>query len=359
MRKPELSIIIPAYNAAATIERTLGTILAQTGLRQAEIIVVDDGSTDNTGAILDKIAAHTPNMTVIHQQNAGVSAARNAAIKCAHGKYITLVDSDDMVGVNATALAPYFSQQYNTRGTKIGNLIVRQTKFSSMPDIQISYNCDYFTKMLDAAHKTNADVVMAGKITVNADASYIKSHMYEHDVTYGPDVVAKAMALKHADCRENANFALYRRDFLAEHKLNFVPGIHLDEDILFCMTAVLHAKNVATVADVAYLYTRHNDSLSNITCQAQSNMKYSVANVQRFSLFLDAVRRYPQYASIYTHWLKVFSKMGESATSANEAYPYSACMQCPSDTCVGCYRDEAMAMKLRKNIQEYIPQRHR
>jgi len=88
---PRVSVIIPTYNRGWTIKRAVDSVLAQT-FRDFELIVVDDGSEDDTAAIL---AGYGTDIRVIRQANAGVSAARNAGIHAAEGKFIAFLDSDD------------------------------------------------------------------------------------------------------------------------------------------------------------------------------------------------------------------------------------------------------------------------
>ena len=84
----KVSIITPCYNAAPYIETTIASIQQQT-LSDWEMIIVDDGSTDGSGALCDGIARQDPRVTVIHQKNAGVSAARNAGLAAATGVSIS------------------------------------------------------------------------------------------------------------------------------------------------------------------------------------------------------------------------------------------------------------------------------
>lgn len=91
-----ISIIVPAYNIAPYLERCIDSILAQTH-RELEIIVVNDGSTDDTGAILDRRAAADIRIKAIHKENGGVSSARIRGIAAASGDYIGFVDGDDYV----------------------------------------------------------------------------------------------------------------------------------------------------------------------------------------------------------------------------------------------------------------------
>lgn len=96
MDAPAVSVVIPAYNAERTIGATLDSVLAQS-LRDFEIIVVNDGSRDETGAVLGSYAARHPDrITVIHQQNMGQAAARNNGIAAARGRFIAFNDADDV-----------------------------------------------------------------------------------------------------------------------------------------------------------------------------------------------------------------------------------------------------------------------
>lgn len=98
-KKPLISVIVPVYNAQSTIERCVDSILNQT-FQDFELIVVDDGSTDDTGYILEHYMTMDARLAVITQKNAGVSVARNAGISQATGKWITFVDADDYLELN-------------------------------------------------------------------------------------------------------------------------------------------------------------------------------------------------------------------------------------------------------------------
>ena len=91
-----VSIIVPAYNAQLHLAECLDSLLKQT-YSNLQIIVVDDGSTDNTAVICDEYRKKDERIVVIHKSNGGLSDARNAGIEIAKGKYITLIDSDDYV----------------------------------------------------------------------------------------------------------------------------------------------------------------------------------------------------------------------------------------------------------------------
>lgn len=90
----KVSVIIPVYNVKPYLERCVNSVLNQT-YKDVEIILVNDGSTDGSGELCDQLAAQSPSITVTHQENQGLSAARNAGIRQAKGEYIAFLDSDD------------------------------------------------------------------------------------------------------------------------------------------------------------------------------------------------------------------------------------------------------------------------
>lgn len=95
-RAPKVSIIIPAYNVDRYIGRCIESLQRQT-FQDFELLVVDDGSTDRTGAVADKCAERDIRIDVIHTQNQGAPAARNTALDRARGEYIHFIDADDWV----------------------------------------------------------------------------------------------------------------------------------------------------------------------------------------------------------------------------------------------------------------------
>ena len=96
MDEPLISVIVPVYNVAPYIARCVDSILLQSH-KNMEIVLVDDGSTDASGRIADELASKHENIVVIHQENSGVSAARNAGLRKSAGAYIGFVDPDDYI----------------------------------------------------------------------------------------------------------------------------------------------------------------------------------------------------------------------------------------------------------------------
>jgi glycosyltransferase involved in cell wall biosynthesis len=100
---PLVSVVIPMFNAARTIERTLASVREQTH-RNLEILIVDDGSTDNSLAIAKRLAADDQRVRIICQSNRGVASARNAGIAASSGAFVAPVDADDLWHPEKTAL---------------------------------------------------------------------------------------------------------------------------------------------------------------------------------------------------------------------------------------------------------------
>ncbi len=94
-REPIVSVVVPAYNAAAFIGEALVSVLRQT-LGSLEVLVIDDGSEDETRAIVERLAREDARVRLVHQENAGVGAARNTGIRLARGVYIAPLDADDV-----------------------------------------------------------------------------------------------------------------------------------------------------------------------------------------------------------------------------------------------------------------------
>ena len=99
---PTVSIIVPVYNAEQTLRRCVDSILAQ-AYTDFELLLVDDGSRDSSGAICDEYAARDSRIQVIHKENSGVSSSRNLAIGRARGTYLQFLDSDDWITPDATS----------------------------------------------------------------------------------------------------------------------------------------------------------------------------------------------------------------------------------------------------------------
>ena len=98
------SVVIPCYNCVKTLEATVNSVRA-CGLTDYEILLIDDGSSDGTAKLCDTLCVRYPELRCVHQENAGVSAARNRGIDEAQGEYLWFVDADDTVDAGALSHA--------------------------------------------------------------------------------------------------------------------------------------------------------------------------------------------------------------------------------------------------------------
>ena len=109
-----ISVIIPVYNVEQYLNRCVDSVINQT-YKNLEIILIDDGSTDNSGKICDEYSQKDKRVKVIHQKNMGVSNSRNKGINIAKGKYITFVDSDDVLNCQYIEFIRFFLILYRFR----------------------------------------------------------------------------------------------------------------------------------------------------------------------------------------------------------------------------------------------------
>lgn len=354
MKQTDLSIIIPSYNCGHRISTCLDSVLQQKNANQYDIIVVNDGSTDNTANIVAQYQEKHPNITLINQKNSGVSVARNVGINIATGEYITFIDADDIVGLSYSCIEQYLNGTNNSvYRSRYNDLHFERARFKEMPKFEPIYDTSYFTRMLSAAKKINADLAFANKITLNNDQKYI-SWMGYKEFKY-IDSGNKQELLIDADKRENANFALYRRAFLNDKGLRFETSMPLDEDILFCMLATLYADKVALVPHSNYLYYRYVGTASNIENHRIAEYKYTISNIQRFSVLLQELAQNPNWAELYNIQLKEFAVQGRKAPfEYSECFAKETCLLCPNTVCGDCIYKQMLDKQLAKNRQIFM-----
>lgn len=119
MSTPLISIIIPVYNIEKYLERCVKSVCGQT-YKNLEILLVDDGSSDGSGALCDKLAGEDERIRVFHKENGGSSSARNLGISQARGEYIGFVDSDDYISENMYELLVGAVQEYRAQIAQVG-----------------------------------------------------------------------------------------------------------------------------------------------------------------------------------------------------------------------------------------------
>lgn len=140
--KPLLSVVIPTYNYAAVLPRAVESVLAQLDEVSAELVVIDDGSTDDSRQVLDGLlAAHPGRFRVVHKSNGGASSARNLGVRETAGDYLIFLDADDELAPAALAtLSAHLAAQPQTRLVIGGHIAVssdgkrREHKPAALPE---------------------------------------------------------------------------------------------------------------------------------------------------------------------------------------------------------------------------------
>lgn len=222
----KISVIVPVYNCAPYVERCIRSIMAQT-YTKLEIICINDGSTDNSGEILDKLAGEDDRILVVHQDNAGASAARNAGLDLATGEFITFVDSDDAIESDMyETLMPYFADE----------------------SVDIVH-CGYLRVHLDGSIK---DVNGTGKI--------VHQNKYEA-----------------AECLAAGRLfvgSLWNKLFRAEmfHSIRMDTKLVINEDVLILAELFNCARNVVYIDIGKYLFYERGSSVTSVTKQFKKLM---------------------------------------------------------------------------------------
>lgn len=220
-RRHSVSVIVPVFNAEKYLIKCLDSLLNQT-LKSIEIILVNDGSTDNSPQILDKYAQIHKNIKVIHQKNQGPSVARNVGIENASGEYIGFVDSDDYVAND------FYEILYNTA---IKNSV----------DIVIS---DYYNIKGDAAKHCGHFPIPAHKVIDKRDIKSIISKANESHVLW--------FSVK----------GIYKTDLIQNQKINYPTELSLGEETIFCLESFLSASSIYYIDKPFYYYVQTPNSLT-------------------------------------------------------------------------------------------------
>lgn len=196
-----LSIIVPVYNVEAYLRKCVDSLLDQ-DLPKAdyEIILVDDGSTDNSGRLCDVFASSYNNINVIHQPNKGLSVARNTGISSAKGKYIQFVDSDDYLNPNVLGGIVHQLDALNLDVLRINYQNVNEAgdvfepnKYSKPFDDYTAEVCDGLTFLNERmGYACYAVQFVIKAAIIQQPKNYFKEGIYYEDVEWAPRILLQA-----------------------------------------------------------------------------------------------------------------------------------------------------------------------
>lgn len=215
-----VTIIIPVYNVEKYLKSCVESLTKQTH-KDIEIILVDDGSPDNSGILCDTLAETDSRIVVIHKENGGVSSARNAALDIMKGDFVTFVDGDDYIDE------------------------------------------DFISCMYNAITKNNADIATCGHYRVEFDGTLKSIYTLSDNAD---DIICKTGIESLTDmfygetCSASSGSKLYKKSFF--DKLRF-PGYVMGEDTYVVYHAFSEAKKIAHTNKPLYYYVQHESSVTN------------------------------------------------------------------------------------------------
>lgn len=217
--KPAVSIIVPVYNAQQSIRRCVDSILNQEFV-DYEVILVNDGSTDESGAICDEYAQKDSRVRVIHKKNTGVSDSRNIAIEEAKGEYLQFMDSDDWITTDATSLFYKAAKEYGC------DMVIAD--FYRVVGQRVSQKGDIDT-----------DEVMTRE--------EFASHMMENPADFYYGVLWNKF---------------FKRDIVEKYQLRMDENISWCEDFMFNLEYIRHAESIYALGVPVYYYVKTKGSLA-------------------------------------------------------------------------------------------------
>lgn len=219
MEKEKLvSVIVPVYNCEEFLHECLNSVVCQT-YENLEIIIVDDGSTDDSLKICEDFAWRDSRIRILSQKNAGVAAARNHALSMANGELILFVDADDVIFPNICKIAVDSIRDYDV--------------------LMFGYVSGQTCSEVDLCRGTNPEVMaLDGYSTKDWVSSLLGSK-------------------KNVPLNANLNTVwgkLYRRSFLEDHQIRFTDGVIIGEDLLFNLSVLINYPQMCFFPDTGYFY---------------------------------------------------------------------------------------------------------
>lgn len=231
MQEEQISIIVPVYNVENYLENSLQSIVNQT-YKNLEIILIDDGSTDNSLIICNKFAKQDNRIKVLHKQNEGVCVARNKGIELSTSKYVTFIDSDDYIAA------------------------------------------DYVQSLYDCIIANDVDLVISNAINIAEDGTIVKYDDIEDLFMTKEECLYELLTEKHFYhvCWGN----LYKKEFLKQCRFN--PKYRIAEDLDFLYEYISKIENAYFLSKKTYYWIIRNSSVTHLEYSEKWNDELEVCN---------------------------------------------------------------------------------
>lgn len=266
MENPKVSVIIPVYNTASYLCDAIRSIMDQT-LAEIEILIVNDGSTDESGDIIRKLAAKDPRILIFEQENKGQSVARNVGLEHASGEFIYFMDSDDVIAWEALELCYARCKEQQLDFIFFDGDILYEDK-------QLPLSWDY--------HRTGR---------------YDESMIYQ-------GISLMDNMLDHATHRAVPWLWLVRREYLDQIRLRFYPGI-IHEDELFSVLMFIQSQHIGCL--------KRNLVQHRVRGNSTMTRRYSLRNVDCYLTVVDELFNYALHHSETLSLIKKYASYTLSA----------------------------------------------
>ena len=231
--QPKISVIVPVYKAEKYLHRCVDSILAQT-FTDFEVLLINDGSPDNSDAICDEYAKKNNRVRVFHKENGGVSSARNLGLDNAKGEWITFIDSDDYVKPNYLLhLTEHLDADWILSG-------YQETIGSKLCPLSFLYKENEIISFCNKYNEVHIARACWGGLY---KSDIIKSHKitFSMDIRYGEDTLFNSCYIIYCDCIRVVNGCnyIYCNDEITENKYI----LRVDE-VTKTLTAILHYRSL-------------------------------------------------------------------------------------------------------------------
>ena len=237
-----ISVIIPAYNSESTLESCVASVLDQT-YRETEIVIVDDGSVDGTLKMGNRLSSIYNNVRVESIKHAGPSAARNAGLRLARGRYIAFVDSDDRIHPEYLATLHSMMLEHGADISAVTYQMVADNKLSAS-------NTPSASNTLSASNKPSASNKLSAYNQICANDSKADVRVYS-----SAEAVADLLYQKHLDSSQCCK--LFRRKLI--EGLYFPEDCRVYEDLLFVYQAFCRSEKIVWTDKQMYYYHKTAD----------------------------------------------------------------------------------------------------